>query len=195
MKATSKSNQGGNLKQGSVTCTKEIGLLSRMPDMEGTHPMLLADLSHEMGIPYARRQSCVGAEVIHANEQPLYSFRLQIGATLVCWLADPYDPQVLHMLREWACAKYMFFGLRTNAGVIIRTREVSGTPLTIDEISAASAWMDKERFIRSAAEVVNSGLIKAKALSDIPAVSKIRKLRIFIVLSTEANGSIQELSA
>ena len=110
-------------------------------------------------------------------------------------MADPSDPKVVGMLQEWTCAKHMFFGLRTKGGVIIRTREVVGVPLTIDEISAALGGVDRERFIRSATEVVKSGLIKAKAQSDIPAVSKIRKLRIFTVLSAEANGATEELPA
>lgn len=195
MKATSKANHGGSLNQGSITCTKDLGLIPRIPDLEGTRPMLLADLSHEIGKPRARVQWSVGAEVVLASEQALYLFRLQVGATLVCWLADPSDPKVVGMLQEWASAKHMFFGLRTKGGVIVRTREVVGVPLTVDEISAALGGVDRERFIRSATEVVNSGLIKAKAQSDILAVSKIRKLRIFTVLSAEANRSTEELPA
>jgi len=195
MKATSKANQGGSLRQGSITCAKDLGLILREPDMEGTRPLLLADLSDEIGRPRARVQCSVGVEVVLASEQALYLFRLQVGATLVCWLADPSDPKVIGMLQEWACAKHMFFGLRTKGGVLVRTREVVGVPLTIDEISAALGGMDRERFSRSAAEVVNSGLIKAKAQSDIPAVSKVRKLRLFTLLSAEDNGSTEELPA
>ena len=192
METTSKAKDGGRHKQGSIACRKDLGLIPRMPDWEGTCPMLLAHLSNEMGIPRRRVQSSIDAEVVHASEQALYSFRLQVGATLVCWLADPNDPEVGGMLQDWACAKHMFFGLKTKAGVIVRTRQVVGAPLTIDEISAASGRMDRERFIRSASEVVNSGLIKANARSDIASVAKIRKVRVFIVLSKEANAPASE---
>lgn len=185
MKATSKLNQSRTLRQGRITSTKEIGLIPRMPDMEGTRPMLLADLSDEMDMPRLHIETSVSAEVVHGSEQALYSFRLQIGATLVCWLADPYDPEIHSMLQTWASATYMFVGLKTTAGVMVRTRLVCGIPPSICDIYAASGQMDTRRFLRSTAGVVNSGLAKAQAQSDIASVPKIRKVRAFLILGKE----------
>ena len=150
--------------------------------MEGTCPMLLADLSDEMDMPRLHTETSVSAEVVHGGEQALYSFRLQIGATLVCWLADPNEPEIHGMLQRWASADYMFVGLRTNAGVMVRTRLVGGIPPSINDIRTALGPMDTGRFLRSTAGVVNSGLIKAQAQSDIASIPKIRKVRAFLIL-------------
>jgi len=153
--------------------------------MEGTRPMLLADLSDEMDMPRLHTETSVSAEVVHWGEQALHLFRLQIGATLVCWLADPNDPEINSMLQAWANAGYMFVGLRTNTGVMVRTRLGGSVPPSICGIHAASGPMDTGRFLRSTAAVVNSGLIKAQAQSDIASVPKIRKVRAFLILGKD----------
>lgn len=185
MRATSKMNQSRTLRQGSITSTNEIGLIPRMPDMEGTRPMLLADLADEMDMPRLHTETSVSAEVVHWGEQALHLFRLQIGGTLVCWLADPNDPEIQSMLQSWASAGYMFVGLRTNTGVMVRTRAGGGVPAFISSIHPASGPMDTGRFLRSTAAVVNSGLIKAHAQSDIASVPKIRKVRAFLILGKD----------
>jgi hypothetical protein len=191
MKATWKMNQSRTLRQGSITNTNELGLIRRMPDMEGTFPMLLADLSDEIGALTSRTQSSLSIEVVQGSEQNLYSFRLQVGATLVCWLADPNDPEIHGMLQTWASAGHLFFGLKTNQGVTVQTRPVGGVPPSIDDITAASGGMDTGRFLRSTAAVVNSGLIKAQAQSDIASVPKIRKVRAFLVLGKNRNMGVR----
>lgn len=87
MKATSKAKHDYTLKQGSITSTNRLGMLRRWPDLTGDRPMLIADLSSEMGLPGARLPYIVSIEALQGSEQPLYSFRMQIGAKLICWLA------------------------------------------------------------------------------------------------------------
>lgn len=192
MKATAKLNQSHTLRQGSITSTNELGLLRRVPDMEGNLPMLLADLSDEIGVPSSRIQSSLSIEVVQGSEQNLYSFRLQVGATLVCWLADPNDPEIHSMLQTWASAGHLFFGLRTKEGVIVQTRQVGGVPPSIEDITAASGGVDTGRFLRSTAAVVNSGRMKAQAQSDISSVPKIRKVRAFLVLGKNGNMGVRD---
>ena len=185
MKTTSKLNQSRMLRQGSITSTNELGLIRRMPDIEGTLPMLLADLSDEIGVSSSGSQSSLSIECVQGSEQNLYSFRLQVGATLVCWLADPNDSEIHEMLQAWASAGYIVFGLKTNEGVIVQTRSVGGLPPPIEDITATSGGIDTGRFLRSTAALVNSGLIKAQAQSDIASVPKIRKVRAFLILGKE----------
>lgn len=186
MKATSKVKHGQTLKQGSITSTNELNLIRRVPDMTGACPLLLADLSDEMGMPSTRLDTSVSAEVVHASEQAIYLFRLQIGATLVCWLADPHDPEIHNLLQQWAKADYMFAALKTDEGVMVRSRLVCGIPPSIKAVHKASGQMDTGRFIRSTIEVFTSGVIRAQAKSDIPLVQRIRKIRAFFILGKAA---------
>lgn len=195
MRATSKVKHGHTLKQGSITSTNELGLLRRMPDMTGTCPLLLADLSDEMGMPGPRLDTSVSAEVVHASEQALYLFRLQIGATLVCWLADPHDPEIHNLLQQWARADYMFAALKTDAGVMVRSPLVCGIPPSIKEIHESSGQMDTARFIRSTVEVVTSGVIRAQVKSDIALVQRIRKIRVFFILGKEVQTEVGKPTA
>lgn len=190
MRTSSKAKQGAGLKQGSITSTNEMGLIRRMPDMKGTCPLLLADLSDEMGMPAFGAETSVSAQVVHAREQALYLFRLQVGATLVCWLADPNDPEVHSMLQAWANTDHMFVALRTRGGVMVRTRLVCGIPPAIKDIHASSGTMDAARFIRSTVEVANSASIKVVAQSDIVSVQKIRKVRLFYVMGAAARAAV-----
>jgi hypothetical protein len=190
MRALSKAKRSANLKQGSITSTNEIGLIPRMPDMKGTCPLLLADLSDEMGMPAFGTETEVSAEVVHASEQALYLFRLQIGATLVCWLADPNDPEIHDMLQAWANAAYMFAALKTKGGVMVKARLVCGAPPNIKDIHASSGPMDAARFIRSTVEVGHSKFIKSQVQSDIASVRKIWKVRVFYVLGKAAQEAV-----
>jgi hypothetical protein len=189
MRATSKVKDGGNLKPGSITSTKELRLIPRMPDMTGTCPLLLADLSDEMSYPSLHLETSVSAEVVRGSEQALYLFRMQVGATLVCWLADPNDPEIHCVLNGWAKSAYMFVALKTSAGVMVRTGLVCGVPPAIRHIYDSSGPLDNERFIRSTIEAVNSGLIKAQVKSDIDSVKKIRKVRVFSILGKGAQAA------
>jgi hypothetical protein len=190
MKASKKAQQNACLKQGSITSTNEIGLIPRMPDMMGTCPLLLADLSHEMSMPAFRAQTAISAGVVHASEQAMYLFRLQIGATLVCWIADPYDPEIHAMLQAWASADYMFAALKTKSGVMVKNRLVCGSLPSIQDIHALSGPMDAARFIRSTVEVGNSKFIKSQVQSDIASVKKIWKVRPFYVLGKAAQEAV-----
>ena len=185
MRATSKAKHGRSFKHGCITTINEIGLIRRMPDMTGTCPLLLADLSDEMGMPGSRLPISLHCKVVHTSEQSLLSFRLQIGATLVLWITDPLNPKVLGMLEQWASVQHMFFALKTNAGFIVRSRGVSGVAPTIENISKTPAQMDTGRFLRSFAEALDLGLLKAEAQSDIASAQKIRKLRVFLVSGSE----------
>lgn len=157
MRASTKAQHDVCLKQGSITSTNEIGLIRRMPDITGTYSLLLADLSDEMDRPAFGAETEVSAEVLHASEQALYLFRLQIGATLVCWLADPHNPEIHGMLQAWASAAYKFAALKTKGGVMVKTRLVCGIPAAIEDVHASSGPMDAARFIRSCMEVGYSG--------------------------------------
>ena len=192
MTTSSKAKQGAGLKQRSITTTNEIGLLRRMPDMKGTCPLLLADLSDEMGMPAFGAETSVNAQVVYAREQALYLFRFQVGATLVCWLADPNDHEVCSMLQAWASAGYMFAALKTRNGVMVRTQLVGGIPPTTKDIHASSGAMDIARFIRSIVEVGNAAFIKAQVQSDIASVQKIWKVRVFYILGTAARTAVSE---
>ena len=195
MRATSKVKHGHTLKQGSITSTNELNLIPRMPDMTGACPLLLADLSDEMGMPGPRLDTSVSAEVVHASAQALYLFRLQIGATLVCWLADPHDPEIHDLLQQWARADYMFAALKTDEGMMVRSRLVCGIPPSIKAIHEASGQMDTQRFIRSTVEVVTAGVIRAQVKSDIPLVQRIRKIRVFFILGKEAQTEVGKPTA
>lgn len=190
MRTSSKAKQGAGLKQGSITSTNEIGLISRMPDMKGTCPLLLADLSDEMGMPAFGAETSVSAQVVHAREQALYLFRLQVGATLACWLADPNDPEVHSMLQAWANIDHMFVALKTRGGVMVRTRLVCGISPAIEDIHALSGPMDAARFIRATVEVGNSKFIKSQVQSDIASVKKIWKVRVFYVSGKAAQEAV-----
>jgi len=192
MTTSSKAKQSVDLKQGSITSTNELGMIPRMPDMKGTCPLLLADLSDEMGMPAFGAETSVSAQVVHAREQALYLFRLQVGATLVCWLADPNDHEVHSMLQAWASANYMSAALKTRDGVMVKTRLVCGIPPTIKDIHASSGSMNAARFIRSTIEVGNAAFIKAQVQSDIASVQKIRKVRLFYVMGAAARAAVNE---
>lgn len=192
MTTSSKAKQSVGLKKGSITSTNEMGMIPRMPDMKGNCPLLLADLSDEMCMPGLHIETSVSAEVIHASEQALYLFRLQIGATLVCWLADPKDPAIHAMLQAWAIADYMFVAVKTKTGVIVRTRLVCGIPPSIKDVNASSGQMDAERFLRSTIEVGTASFIKSKARSDIASVQKIWKVRLFHVIGKVAEAIVDK---
>lgn len=180
MKSNSQANRSRILNGGSVTSTSQLGLLARMPDMVGTQPMLIGDLSDEMRRPNQRVKSVVSAEVIQGSEQQLYSIRLQIGASLICWIADPYSATTHRLFQTWLSAGHMFVGLQTRHGVLIRTRPVTGE-LSIGADSTKVAAVDTRRFLRSANDAATSGLLKACARSEIDSVQAIRKVRAFLI--------------
>lgn len=190
MKELPKAQRSAGLKQGSITSTNEIGLIRRMPDMTGACPLLLADLSDEMDRPAFGAKTEVSAEVLHTSEQALYLFRLQIGATLVCWLADPHDQEIHDMLHAWASANYMFTALKTMGGVMVKTRLVCGIPPAIKDVHASAGPMDAARFVRSTVEAGHSKFIKAHVQSDIASVRKIWKVRVFYVLGKAAQEAV-----
>lgn len=180
MSNRSKENQSRLLKLGSITSTNQLGLLARLPDLNCNRPMLFADLSDKMDQPSSLAETCVSAEVLDGSEQKFYSFRLQIGATLICWLADPYDPMILNLLQAWVSAGHMFFGLKVRQGIIIRTRPVTGK-LPNDPQSNPAYAPDIERFMRTANDAVSSGRVKAMVKSEIDSVAKISKVRAFLI--------------
>lgn len=194
MKTTLRANNSRNLRQGSITTTNVIGLPRRVPDMTGDCPLLLADLSDEMGMPGPHVQTSVSVEAVHASEQSVYVFKLQIGATLVCWLADPNDQDIHSVLQAWASANYMFAALKTTDGVMVRNRLVCGIPPSIKDIHAASGGMDTARFIRASNEVGHSAFIKKQVQSDIASVQKIWKVRVFQILSKTQAAVERELT-
>ena len=85
------------------------------------------------------------------------------------------------MMHAWVTAGFMFFGLRTSQGVLIRTRTISSAAPFNDPDFVIPHASDTERFMRSATDAVSSGLVKAHAKSEIDSVSKIRQLRVFVV--------------
>lgn len=194
MNTTSKTSKGSITKHGSITSTKQLGLLPRIPDLEGHRPLLFAELSDEMGLPSTTLQHSVSAELLEGSEQPLYSFRLQIGTRLIVWLANPYAPETLNMLQNWASVGDMLVGVKTGHGMLVHTRPVVGGTQFIDGGSIASNAVDTKRFIRTAREAVSSGLVKARAVSDIACVPKIRKVHVFVVLSAEVDPRASLLS-
>lgn len=181
MKANANLNNGSMLRAGAIKSTKQLGLLRRWPDLEGNRPMVVADLTEGMGLPSSRTRTHIGAQVINGSEQQFYLFRLQVGATLICWLADPYASGVHAMLNEWASAGHMFVALNTLEGARILTRPVIGEVPAINTISPSANAQSSARFHRTAHDAVTSGLIKAQAYSEITSVKTIRKLRIFSV--------------
>jgi hypothetical protein len=84
MTTSSKAKQGAGLKQGSITTTNEIGLLRRMPDMKGTCPLLLADLSDEMGMPPFGAETSVNAQVVYAREQVGWQTQMTMKCVACC---------------------------------------------------------------------------------------------------------------
>jgi len=190
MKATSKAKQDSTFGQGNITSTNKLGMLRRWPDLTGDKPMLIADLSNEMGLPGARLPYSVSIEALQGSEQGLYSFRMQIGAKLICWLADPYDRQIFDMMQAWVSAGLMFFALRTSQGVLIRTRTISSAAPFNDPDFVMPHASDAERFMRSATDAVSSGLVKAHAKSEIDSVPKIRRLRVFVVQHAEPKETV-----
>jgi len=190
MKASSKAKNSRSLRSGSITTTNELGMLRRMPDMSGNCPLVLADLSDERGMPDLRMATSVSIEAVHASEQAVYIFKLQLGATLVCWLADPNDPEIDGLLRAWTNANYMFAALKTRNGVMVRNRLVCGAPPSIEDIHAVSGGMDTARFIRSVAEIGHSAFIKSRTQSDITSVKKIWKVRVFQILGKAAQAAV-----
>lgn len=95
---------------------------------------------------------------------------MQIGAKLICWLADPYDQKIFGMLQAWASAGHMFFRLHTSQGVLIRTRTItSAAPFDAPNFVIPHAF-DTARFMRSATDAVSSGLVKVHAKNEIDSV-------------------------
>lgn len=190
MKATSQAKNSRTLRPGSITTTNKMGMLRRMPDMTGNCPLVLADLSDERGMPDLRIETSVSLDAIHATEQAVYLFKLQIGGTLVCWLADPNDPEIHDLLQAWTSANYMFVALKTRKGVMVRNRSVCGALPSIEDIHAASGGMDTARFMRSATEIGHSAFIKSRVQSDIASVQKIWKVRVFQILGKAAQAAV-----
>ena len=189
MKANANLNKGSILRAGAIKSTKQLGLLRRWPDLEGNRPMVVADLTEGMRLPSPRIRTHIGAQVINGSEQQIYLFRLQVGATLICWLADPYAAEIHAMLSEWASAGHMFVALNTLEGARILTRPVIGKVPAINTISSSANGHSSARFDRTAHDAVTSGLIKAQVFSEIASVKTIRKIRFFSV-SCQGDGTL-----
>lgn len=185
MIAKSKVNRSSLLNDGHITTTKRLGLIPQLPNLAATYPMLLADLSEEIGWPSSFIERSISVVVLQGSEQLLYLFRLQIGATLICWLGDPYHPEVRSMLHSWASTGHMFAGVKTRHGIMVQMRPCKGSAQPFESESAMSSAIDAQRYIRAANDAVSSGLVKAHAQSEIDSVAKIRKLRIHLVACQE----------
>lgn len=179
MKANAKTTNGSILKKGTIKSTNQLGLLRRWPDLEGNRPMLVADITHEMRLPSSRTRTHIDAEVLAGREQQLYLFRLQVGATVICWLADPYDLEICAMLHQWANAAHMFVAMNALDGVRVLTRHVVGDGPSMEPCAVLANPEDSARFLRSATDAVTSGLVKARAYSKIDSIKQIRKVLIF----------------
>lgn len=171
--------KSGILRTGAIKSTKQLRLLRRWPDLEGNRPILVAELGDGMLLPRPRTQTHITAQVISGSEQQIFLFRLQVGATLICWLVDPYAPEIHAVLNEWARAGNMFVALSTAEGVRILTRPVVGKLAATNSALSSSDEQTSARFHRTAQDAVASGLIKAQAHSEISSVKTIRKLQIF----------------
>jgi hypothetical protein len=179
------------LLTGEITSTRKLNIVSRNPVLAtGTLPLLYGELMKDIWSEGARTPTYLGHGALRGNEQILLSFRFQVGATMVYWLADPHDREIVTLLRTWVTAKTMSVALKTKAGVAVLTRDYVEIPQSIAAVCEVDCEMDTERFLRSATEMVASGLLQSNATSDIPSIRKLKNVHAFFVLSAKANAAI-----
>lgn len=191
MKTNTTAPSNAVLLTGEITSTRKLNIVSRNPALAtGTLPMLFGELPKTLWLEGAGVPIYMGHGALLGEEQFLLSFRLQVGATMVYWLADPHDSEIVAMLRTWVAANQMAAALKTRVGVFILARDYPAIPLPVQKICDAKAEMNTERFLRSANEIVASGLLQSNATSDIPSIRKPKNVHAFFVLSAKANAAI-----
>jgi hypothetical protein len=192
MKTNTTAASNAVLLTGEITSTRKLNIVSRNPALAtGTLPMLFGELPKALWSEGAGIPIYMGHGVLRGEEQFLLSFRLQVGPTMVYWLADPHDSEIVALLRTWAAANQMATALQSKDGVFILARNYPAIPLLVQKICDANSE-NTERFVRSANGIVASGLLQSNATSDIPSISELKNVHAFLVLSPKANAAITE---
>jgi hypothetical protein len=190
MKTTLNAQAQAKILTGQITNARKLNVVSRNPALAtGTLPMLFGELPKTLWSEGAGIPIYMGHGVLRGEEQFLLSFRLQVGPTMVYWLADPHDSEIVALLRTWAAANQMATALQSKGGVFILGRNYPAIPLLVQKICDANSE-NTERFVRSANGIVASGLLQSNATSDIPSISKLKNVHAFLVLSAKANAAI-----
>lgn len=126
---------------------------------------------------------------IENERMPLLTFRLQIGANMFYWLANPSDRKVWKVLDEWNVAhEIVAHAVFKNTAVFMHRPFRISPPLaalrrwTLHEGIPATA-----SFVKSAAHQLDGQLV-AKAKSDIPGVPRLDHVSACI-LCPRASGA------
>jgi len=124
---------------------------------------------------------------------PLLTFRLQLGADMLYWLANPWDPEVWSMLDAWGAAGHMAVAAEVGDRVVFVTRDYESIPPMKELRSKAQGAMKRldavREFMQGAGLLTVSGHLALGATTDIPSIPVLRHVHGCTV-QTETTGRI-----
>jgi hypothetical protein len=123
-----------------------------------------------------------GSMEMERDSLPLLTFRLQVGADMMYWLANAGDPEIWAMLDAWHKAGRMAVAAEFEDGkVLFSSRDFRMVPplqalrpKSADSSSLSSAAQD---FAMNAGGTLVSGHLALVATSDIPTIPRLKSVQ------------------
>lgn len=200
------------IKAGLIMTAPELGLVLKGPQQSNpAQPILYADVhasqwkllkQEGMMANAGKPDTCyshIGYGAIDVSDGRMthvhvLTFRFQLGAKLVYWLADAADPEIWQMLESWAKARYMTVGLRYGNDLLVLSRDFPGIPLQLQATRRNPGDIDKRFVMGQAGLLITSGILKRQATSDLPHVRNLLHIDAFVVRTQRSEAAFSELS-
>lgn len=180
---------------GCIESAKKYRKKSKLAARLGELPVLAGTFSPAGSKFDASLPSNLGWGSLNASGMslPMLTFRLQVGADMRYWLANPWDPEIWAMLDAWAAAGTMAVAAEIDDKVTIASRDYELVPSIEALRDRAQAGMKKialiEEFMQGAGSTVISGRLAIGATTDIPGIPTLRQVQACTV-ETDTTGRI-----
>jgi hypothetical protein len=168
--------------------SKEARKLGKLPVLSGLFSPAKVNLS-------GKQQMHLGFGSMGAPgmSMPMLTFRLQIGADMLYWLANPWDPEVWAMVDAWDATGRMAVAAEVGDTVLFMTRDYEIIPPMRELRKQAQSSMKRldavQEFMQGAGLLAVSGHLALGATTDIPSIPSLRHVQGCTV-QTETTGRV-----
>jgi len=168
--------------------SKEAKRVGKLPVLAGVFSPVRVKLD-------ARQPSYLGWGSMSAPGMslPMLTFRLQLGADMLYWLANPWDSEVWSMVDAWHAAGRMAVAAEIGDRVLFVTRDYEIIPPMRELWTKAQGAMKSldavQEFMQGAGLLTVSGHLALGATTDIPSIPALRHVQGCTV-KTETTGRV-----
>jgi hypothetical protein len=136
----------------------------------------------------------IGWGIIFPDRVPggILTFRFQIGAYQVYWLADSGDPEVRSIVRTWAKERHIAVTMNVNGCSMAVSRNYRPDA----NVERFFSWptTDSQDFVRNASAMIQSNLVSKEAYTDIPSVPVLQHVDVFILATAQVRKAFDALN-